>query len=151
MKINSTEIEMKDTKQEQKNCIFCKIIRGKIPSYKVWENKKYFAFLDINPINPGHLLLIPKKHENYIFDLNNKEYLELMKNAKFLAKEIKRVINCKRVGIAVEGFFVPHVHIHLVPLNNGNELNPERAKSMNNEELKKIQENYKLKINKKQI
>jgi len=119
-------------------CVFCKIIRGDIPSIKIWEDEKFFAFLDINPINPGHTLLIPKRHHDYLFDLEDEEYKELMLTAKKIAGILKDKLNPKRVGLAVEGFFVPHVHIHLVPLNKGNELNPERAKRMDVEELNRI-------------
>jgi len=122
------------------DCIFCKIAQGKIPSYKIWEDKNNLAFLDVNPLNPGHVLLIPKKHEDYLFDLNDNEYTELMLNAKKIAKTIKKKITCKRVGVCVEGFGVPHIHIHLVPINKGNELNPERAKPMDKEKLKEIQD-----------
>ncbi|MEX2017172.1 MAG: HIT family protein [Candidatus Pacearchaeota archaeon] len=120
------------------NCVFCRIVQGEIPAEKIWEDEKHFAFLDLNPINPGHTLLLPKKHTDYIFDLNDKEYQELMLNAKKIAKILKEKLLPKRVGIAVEGFGVSHVHIHLVPLNKGNELNPERAKNMDSKELKKI-------------
>jgi len=122
------------------NCIFCKIVKEEIPSAKIWEDEKYLAFLDVNPINSGHTLLIPKKHTDYLFDFNDKEYSELMLKAKHLAKLLKNKLNPKRVGIAVEGFFIPHAHIHIVPLNKGNELNPERAKPMSKEELNKIAE-----------
>jgi histidine triad (HIT) family protein len=122
------------------NCIFCKIIEGKIPAVKVWEDKNHLAILDMNSINPGHTLLIPKKHDDYLFDLNDKEYSELMLKAKELAKMLKKKLNPVRVGMAVEGFGVPHVHIHLVPVNKGNELNPERARFYSEEELKKIAE-----------
>jgi histidine triad (HIT) family protein len=94
--------------------------------------------LDASPINPGHTLVIPKKHANYIFNLKNKEYKELMLKSKEVAKVLKKKLNPKRVGMAVEGFGVPHVHVHLVPENNGNELNPERAKPMLPNELKKM-------------
>ena len=120
------------------NCIFCKIVNGQIPCVKIKENKEYLAFLDINPINPGHTVLIPKKHTDYIFDLDDREYQELMLEAKDIARLLKRRLRPKRVGLAVEGFFVPHVHVHLVPLQKGNELNPERAKHMHEEELNKI-------------
>ena len=128
------------------NCIFCKIIKGEIPSVKIWEDGNFLAFLDINPINPGHTVLIPKKHDDYLFDLEDEEYKELMLKAKKIAKMLKNKLKPKRVGLAVEGFFVPHIHIHLVPLNKGNELNPERAKNMGAEELNKI---AKMIINKK--
>ena len=84
--------------------------------------------------------MLPKKHTDYIFDLNDKEYTELMLKAKEVAKILKKKLNPKRVGMAVEGFFVPHVHIHLVPENRGNELNPERAINMEVKELNKLAE-----------
>ncbi len=111
---------------------------GKFPVDKLWEDEKFFSFLDIHPINPGHVLLIPKKHLDYLFDLNDNEYKELMTKAKEIAIILKKKLKPKRIGMAVEGFGVPHVHIHLVPLNKGNELNPERAKPMDSKELEKI-------------
>lgn len=120
------------------DCIFCKIVRGEVPAEKVWEGEDYLAFLDINPINPGHTVLIPKKHSDYLFDLGNKEYKELLLRAKKIAKLLESKLNPRRVGLAVEGFMVPHVHIHLVPLEKGNELNPARAKNMDSGKLKKI-------------
>ncbi len=122
------------------NCIFCKILKQEIPCFKIWEDKKHLAFLDVNPINPGHTLVVPKKHDDYLFDLSDKEYSELMLAAKSIAKLIKKKMGCKRIGVAVEGFAVPHVHIHLVPLNKGNELNPEKARRMSDEELKKVKD-----------
>ncbi|MEK6845106.1 MAG: HIT family protein [Nanoarchaeota archaeon] len=123
-----------------KNCIFCKIAKDEIPSVKIWEDKKHFAILDANPINPGHTLLIPKKHTEYLFDLDDKEYAELILTAKKIAKILKNKLVPKRIGIIVEGFLIPHAHIHLVPLNKGGELSFEKAKPMSKEELKKIAE-----------
>jgi len=125
---------------EKTDCIFCRIIKGEIPAVKLWEDDKFFVMLDANPINPGHTLAIPKKHTDYIFDLNDREYCELMMKAKEVAKILKSRLKPKRVGIAVEGFGVPHIHVHLVPLNKGNELNPERARATHPDELKKIAE-----------
>lgn len=122
------------------NCIFCKIVKGEIPAVKIWEDRKHFAFLDMNPINAGHTLLIPKKHTEYLFDLNDNEYAELMLKAKKIAKMLKDKLKPKRIGLIVEGFLIPHVHIHLVPLNKGGELSFEKAKLMNKEELNKIAE-----------
>ena len=104
------------------DCIFCKMAKGEIPVDKIWEDDKHFSFLDLHPINPGHILVIPKKHMDYLFDLNDKEYNELMTKAKELAIMLKQKLKPKRIGMAVEGFGIPHVHIHLVPLNKGNEL-----------------------------
>lgn len=125
------------------NCIFCKILKGEIPVVKIWEDEKYFAFLDMNPINTGHTLLIPKKHTDYLFNLDDKEYTELMLKTKFLAKILKNKLNPKKIGMMVEGFLISHVHIHLVPLNKGGGLNFEKAKPMSKEELNKIAERIK--------
>ncbi len=100
--------------------LFTRIINGEIPSYKVAEDEKYYAFLDINPLVKGHTLVIPKLPEpeaDYIFDLNDETLSGLMLFAKKVAKGIKEATGCKRVGVAVLGMEVNHVHIHLVPLN----------------------------------
>ncbi len=98
--------------------IFTKIINGEIPSYKVAENDEFFAFLDINPLVEGHVLVIPKKEIDYIFDIDNELYARFFVFAKELAKAIEKVISCERIGISVVGLEVPHAHIHLIPINN---------------------------------
>lgn len=104
--------------------IFTKIIKGDIPSYKVAEDEKYFAFLDINPLSVGHTIVIPKKEVDYIFDLDEKTYLGLMIFAKKVAAAIEKVVPCKRIGVVVYGMEVPHTHIHLIPIHGvGNEIN----------------------------
>ena len=102
--------------------IFSKIISGEIPSYKVAEDERFYAFLDINPLSPGHTLVVPKCETDYIFDLESEEYSSLFNFARKVAKGIKEAIPCKRVGIAVIGMEVPHAHIHLVPLNSESDL-----------------------------
>lgn len=97
--------------------IFTKIINGEIPCYKIAENDRFFAFLDINPNAAGHTLVIPKKETDKIFDLNESEFLELMQFAYSIAKAIEKSVTCKRVGITVIGLEVPHAHVHLIPLN----------------------------------
>jgi len=126
------------------NCLFCKIVKEDLPSYKIWENERFLAFLDINPINLGHTVLISKKHVDYIFDLEEPLYLEMFKIAKQLSKVLKKAIGSKKVGLVVEGFAVPHAHIHLVPINKGNELNSSRAKKGDPKELFKIAENIRI-------
>lgn len=96
--------------------IFSKIVAGEIPSYKVAEDDRYYAFLDINPIRKGHTLVIPKQETDYIFDLDDETLAGLQVFAKRVAKAIKAAIPCKKVGQAVLGLEVPHAHIHLVPL-----------------------------------
>ena len=120
------------------DCIFCKIIRGEIPAVRIYENQKVTAFLDNNPVKPGHVLVVPKKHSDYIFDLDDGEYTELMLESKKVAKILKNRLQPKKVGLVVEGFGVAHVHVHLIPINKGNELNPEKAKHSDIEELNRI-------------
>lgn len=96
--------------------IFTKIINGEIPCYKVAENDDFFAFLDINPNAKGHTLVVPKKEENKIFDLSKEDYLKLMDFSYSIAKSIEKAVPCERVGMSVIGLEVPHVHVHLIPL-----------------------------------
>ncbi len=98
--------------------IFTKIIAGKIPSYKVAENDEFYAFLDIHPNAKGHTLVVPKKEEDKIFDLDQTEYTLLMQFAYRVAKAIEKAVPCERVGMSVIGLEVPHVHVHLIPLHN---------------------------------
>ena len=100
--------------------IFTRIIKGEIPSYKVAENDKFYAFLDINPLQKGHTLVVPKLAEpeaDYIFDLDEEILSEMLVFSKQVAQGIKAATNCKRVGVAVIGLEVPHVHMHLIPIN----------------------------------
>lgn len=98
--------------------IFTKIIKGEIPSYKVAEDDNFYAFLDINPNAKGHTLVVPKKEENKIFDLPKEEYLALMDFSYKVAKALEKAVPCNRVGMSVVGLEVPHVHVHLIPINN---------------------------------
>src|SRR3989344_8775786 len=109
------------------DCIFCQIRDGKLSSYNVYEDRFFVAFLDINPINPGHVLLIPKKHVSYVFDMKEPLYSEMFMVAKKISMNLKTTMKTKRIGIAVEGFSVSHVHVHLIPINQENELDPHRA------------------------
>ena len=108
--------------------IFSRIVSGDIPAYKVAEDYNHLAFLDIFPLAQGHVLVIPKKETDYLFDIASDEYLKLFRFAQKVAKAMDKVIVCKRIGIAVVGLEVPHAHIHLVPLNNVSDINFERPK-----------------------
>lgn len=109
--------------------IFSKIARGEIPSYKVGESEDHYAFLDINPLAVGHTLVIPKKETDYLFDLDNREYQDLMLFAKKTALAIRKAIPCLRIGVVVYGLDVPHAHIHLIPLHGkGNEIDFSKSK-----------------------
>ena len=96
--------------------IFTKIVNGEIPSYKIAENEKFYAFLDINPMTEGHTLVIPKQEIDYFFDISDEDLQEMMVFAKKIALGIKEAIPCKRVGVAVMGMEVPHSHVHLIPI-----------------------------------
>lgn len=117
--------------------IFTKIVNGEIPSYKVAEDEKYYAFLDIDPLQKGHTLVIPKKETDYIFDLSDEELAGLTVFAKKVAKAIEKVVPCQRIGVAVLGLDVPHAHVHLVPLNGGSDMNfCNEKKHFSDEEMK---------------
>lgn len=102
--------------------IFSKIIAGDIPCYKIAENEKFFAFLDINPLVKGHTLVVPKQEVDYVFDLSDADFAEMNIFAKQIALAIKKVIPCKKVGLAVLGLEVPHAHIHLIPINTESDM-----------------------------
>lgn len=102
--------------------IFSRIISGEIPCYKIAENDRFFAFLDINPLTKGHTLVIPKQEIDYLFDLNDSDLSEMTLFAKRVAKAIEESIDCKRVGLAVIGLEVPHAHIHLIPIKTESDM-----------------------------
>jgi histidine triad (HIT) family protein len=108
--------------------IFSKIIAGEIPAHKVAETNEFFAFLDISPLAEGHVLVIPKKEVDYIFDLDEETYMGLQMFAKIVATGIKKAIPCKKVGVAVIGLEVPHAHIHLIPMNKVDDMSFARPK-----------------------
>lgn len=103
--------------------IFTKIIQGEIPCYKVAENDKFFAFLDINPLAEGHTLVVPKQEQDYIFDIDDEQLGEMAIFAKEVARKLKIAIKCNRVAVMVLGLEVPHAHIHLIPINSERDVN----------------------------
>lgn len=121
--------------------IFTKIVNGEIPAYKVAEDDHYLAFLDINPLAKGHTLVIPKKEVDYLFDLDEANYLGLQAFARKVALALKKAIPCKKVGVAVLGLEVPHAHIHLIPLNSEQDINFSRPKlKPSSEELETVRQ-----------
>ena len=119
--------------------IFSKIVSNEIPSYKVYENENFLAFLDINPLKKGHTLVIPKIEVDYIFDLKSKEYQELWNFAKLVAKGMKRVIKCERISIVVMGLEVPHAHIHLIPIDSMQDIDFSQPKlNLSTDQMNKI-------------
>tara|TARA_R110002051_G_scaffold143507_3_gene216417 strand:+ start:533 stop:925 length:393 start_codon:yes stop_codon:yes gene_type:complete len=126
--------------------IFTKIINGEIPCYKVAEDEKHLAFLDINPNAKGHTLCIPKKEVNKILDLDEKAYLELMLFSRKVGKALEKTVDCKRVGMSVIGLEVPHVHVHLIPLNEMKDATFQHKVKLTNEELNSLAKTISSKI-----
>ena len=116
--------------------IFTKIVNGDLPCHKVAENDQFLAFLDITPLREGHVLVIPKREVDYIFDIDDQLLSEMMVFAKMVAVKLKSAIPCKRIGVSVIGLEVPHAHIHLVPMDSVSDMNFAKPKvSFSNEEL----------------
>jgi histidine triad (HIT) family protein len=115
--------------------IFSKIIAGEIPCYKVAESEHFFAFLDINPNAKGHTLCVPKKEVDKIFDMPEQEYIELMSFSRKVALAVEKVIPCSRVGMSVVGLEVPHVHVHIIPLNTVNDITFLSKKTISTDEF----------------
>ncbi len=128
--------------------IFTKIVNGEIPCHKIAETDDFLAFLDVFPCAKGHTLVIPKKEVDYIFDLEDELYIDLMAFAKQIEPAIRKVIPCKRVGVAVIGLEVPHAHVHLIPMNSMSDMNFNSKLKLTDEELaetaKKIREHISL-------
>jgi histidine triad (HIT) family protein len=125
--------------------IFTRIVEGEIPCYKIAEDANFLAFLDVNPLVEGHTLVIPKKEQDYIFDIADDSYVEFQLFAKKVAVQLKSKIACKRIGVAVIGLEVPHAHIHLIPLNQMDDINFNRKKlTLSSEELAKLAEELKM-------
>ncbi|MCD0468411.1 HIT family protein [Flavobacterium sp. JAS] len=118
--------------------IFTKIVNGEIPSYKIAEDDNYLAFLDVNPNAKGHTLCIPKQEINKIFDMEDELYLGLMKFSKKIAIALEKTVPCKRVGMAVVGLEVPHAHVHLIPLNEMDEMRFHNKVSLSKEEFEAL-------------
>lgn len=117
------------------DCLFCKILEGDLPAYRIWENQEFLAILDINPNTPGHTLLLPKVHLPYVFDLEENLYSSLFATAKTLSPVLLEATQAKRIGVVIQGFTVPHAHVHLVPMNDVHDLDDARASPASKSEL----------------
>ena len=123
--------------------IFTKIINGEIPCYKIAENENFLAFLDVNPNAKGHTLCIPKQELNKIFEMEDDLYIGLMQFSKKIAVALEKTVPCKRIGMAVVGLEVPHVHVHLIPLNEMDELRFQNKVSLSKDEFEALAESIK--------
>ena len=121
--------------------IFTKIIKGEIPCYKIAEDENYFALLDINPVQKGHTLVVPKIEDDYIFHLDDQTLAGLMLFSKKVAKAIEKAVPCKRISVAVVGLEVPHTHVHLIPISQEKDLNFAQKQQLDPSEMEKIAEN----------
>jgi histidine triad (HIT) family protein len=119
-------------------CVFCALVEGRIPSRRVFEDADHVAFLPLKAFEPGHTLLVPKRHAEYVFDMDDAGYHALWRTAKRLAPAIREVSAAKRVGILVEGFSVPHVHVHLVPVNALADIDPARERALPDAEADRL-------------
>ena len=120
--------------------IFSRIVKGEIPCYKIAENERFFAFMDINPVAVGHTLVIPKREDDYIFNLEDEELGAMMVFAKKVAKAIAKAVPCKRIGVAVIGLEVPHAHIHLIPISQEGDMDFKKEHvHMSEEEFREVQ------------
>ena len=126
--------------------IFTKILRGELPCHKIDETDDCFAFLDINPNSKGHTLCILKKEIDYIFDLSSEDYQKLMNFSRKIAIALKKSVNCKRIALSVVGLEVPHVHVHLIPLESMSDMNFDRSIKLDDNEFKSIVEKIKLNL-----
>lgn len=126
--------------------IFTKIVNGELPAYKVAETDKFLAFLDVRPNTKGHTLCIPKEEVNKLFDLDEETYMELMAFSRKVAKGLEKAISCKRVGMAVVGLEVPHVHVHLIPLNSMGDMNFANSVSLTEDEFRQVADEIKANI-----
>ena len=119
--------------------IFSRIVKGEIPCYKIAEDERFFAFMDINPVAVGHTLVIPKREDDYIFNLEDDEIGGMMVFAKKVAKAIEKAVPCKRIGVAVIGLEVPHAHIHLIPITQESDMDFKKHVKMSEEEFIEVQ------------
>ena len=121
--------------------IFTKIVNGEIPSYKIFENEHFYSFLDISPMTKGHTLVIPKKEVDYLFDIDDAMLSEMIVLSKKIAKAIEKTVECTRVGVMVVGLEMPHAHIHLIPIQNEEDMNLSNKRiQLTKEEFEKIAE-----------
>jgi histidine triad (HIT) family protein len=133
-------LKLENPKYKKMSSIFTKIINGEIPCYKITENEDFIAFLDVNPNAKGHTLCVPKQEINKIFDMDEDLYLKLMAFSRKVAIALEKTVPCKRIGVAVVGLEVPHTHVHLIPLQDMEDMRFQRKTSLTSEEFSTLAE-----------
>lgn len=128
------------TPVSKEDCIFCKIIAGTAPSYKLWEDGDFLAFLDNKPIMPGHLLIVPKSHASYLFDMSRRDYDAILDRLHRLEAPLRAVMQARRIGVLVEGFGVDHVHVHMIPLTDKGQIQQKGRTDVTEDEFAQIAE-----------
>lgn len=133
-------MKLENQKSKKMSSIFTKIINGEIPCYKITENEDFIAFLDVNPNAKGHTLCVPKQEINKIFDMDENLYLKLMAFSRRVAIALEKTVPCKRIGVAVVGLEVPHTHVHLIPLQDMDDMRFQRKTTLTSEEFSTLAE-----------
>jgi histidine triad (HIT) family protein len=133
-------LKLENPKSKKMSSIFTKIINGEIPCYKITENEDFIAFLDVNPNAKGHTLCVPKQEINKIFDMDEDLYLKLMAFSRKVAIALEKTVPCKRIGVAVVGLEVPHTHVHLIPLQDMDDMRFQRKTTLTSEEFSTLAE-----------
>ncbi|MEY4834605.1 MAG: hypothetical protein RI980_720 [Bacteroidota bacterium] len=133
-------MKLENPKSKKMSSIFTKIINGEIPCYKITENEDFIAFLDVNPNAKGHTLCVPKQEINKIFDMDEDLYLKLMAFSRKVAIALEKTVPCKRIGVAVVGLEVPHTHVHLIPLQDMDDMRFQRKTTLTSEEFSTLAE-----------
>jgi histidine triad (HIT) family protein len=133
-------LKLENPKSKKMSSIFTKIINGEIPCYKITENEDFIAFLDVNPNAKGHTLCVPKQEINKIFDMDENLYLKLMAFSRKVAIALEKTVPCKRIGVAVVGLEVPHTHVHLIPLQDMDDMRFQRKTTLTSEEFSTLAE-----------
>ncbi len=131
------------------DCIFCKIVAGTAPAFKLWEDKHFLAFLDNKPIMPGHTLIVPKVHHSYLFDMSKDEYKGIFERVRILEPPLLSTMNARRIGLLVEGFGVDHVHVHMIPLTDRGQIQQKGRADVTQEEFQALAEKIRPAMNKK--
>ncbi len=136
----ASEIAAQKAAVARDDCVFCRIVAGTAPAHKLWEDKHFLAFLDHRPIMPGHLLIVPKDHHSYLFDMSRRDYDAILDRLHRLEPPLRNVMQAKRIGVLIEGFGVDHVHVHMIPITEKGQINRPGRADVTDEEFRAVAE-----------